>query len=208
MVGRQLLSGGLACAAAVAVALVSSPIAHADTGLSDAFVILGTAAIYGDGAVGVTAGTCPDPADVLGGEATAHVDLMGGCGSFTFSTSACAMWSDGDPVLPLETGVCSAAVSATFANTVCGTGGAIGSASLTGPENATATFAIAFVGTVVVLTGTATDTSGDGAGQSDDSLVGVVQLGPAQGGGPLPDGPLDCTSAITVTLAATAYDPL
>lgn len=208
MFGRRIISAALAVGASAALALGSSGVARASdiTGVSDLLIVTGTAVINGDGALGTTAGSCADAPDLLGGETVAHVDASGGCGAFTFSSSACAGVSQSVPPSLSEIGTCSATASGNFKNIICGTGSASGSVTITGNESATATFNIIFVGTIGVLRGGSTDTSGDEAGESDDQLVGVVQLGPAQGGGPLPDGPPDCTSAFTITSATVAFD--
>jgi len=94
---------------------------------------------------------------------TPKVDLIGGCGSFTFSTAepvvgdVCAGVSDpneGTSPPSAEAGQCNITYSEVFGNEVCGTGVASGAATIASNfDNGTSTFSILFVATIGVVVG-------------------------------------------------------
>ena len=179
---------------------------HAQTiPVSDVIVFQGGIGITADNTPGCGDGV-PDARVVAAGQPeTAAVDLIGGCGSFIFVSNVCADYSDGGPVAGAEVGPCSIVSTGNFVNTVCGTGqvNAGSVATIGGVEGASVTYGITFDATVGFVTGSITDTTGDGAGQTEPILLGVVQLGP--GGNPLTqDGPVDCTNGFSVPLGLVA----
>jgi len=129
------------------------------------------------------------------GSLTPSVQLSGGTGSFTFGSIACAAASvavnaDGDTP-DAEAEACVIAASGTYANMICGTGTADGSATITGTigvelENTTVNFHIMFTAGVGILTGTA----GDG-----DMAIGVVDIIPSGG---------NCVTGVSQFLASGA----
>jgi len=172
---------------------------HAQTiPISDVIAFQGNATITADN-VGGCGDAVPDLFVPAVHAETAAVDLVGGCGSFSFNSTVCAGYSDGDPVVGAEVGACAIVSTGSFSNTVCGTGSVAAGANATvgGVEGATVTFGITFDATIGIVTGSITDTTGDGAGQTEPILEGVVQLGP--GGNPLTqDGPVDCTNGFSI----------
>ena len=171
--------------------------AHAQTILvSDVIAFQGAATVTSDG----TSAPCGDPVPDLIRTEVPAVDLVGGCGSFTFTSNICAGYSDGDPTVGLEVGPCTIWSTATFANAECGTGvvdfGSVASVGVV--EGASVRYGIVFNATIGFVTGSITDTTGDGAGQTELIASGVIQLSP--GGNPnTQDGPVDCTNGFSIT---------
>jgi hypothetical protein len=206
---KRLFSIGIAVTAAMALATWSAPRAHAQstTAPSDVIAFTGNAVISAD-----NTGTppCGDPVDSLGPE-TPHVDLLGGCGTFTFGSIACAGVSDPE-VTPLivEAGTCTITANGSFTNTACGTGSVTGgTASVAGFESGTIPFGITFAAGIGLVTGgpfaEGAPPAGDPVEPNDATVTGVVSLGPG-GTGPLPDGPPDCTNGFQVTGVVVAQE--
>lgn len=171
-------------------------------GVSDVIAFTAETVVTSDGATLGCGDALPDAAVVAGQHAEIPaIDQIGGCGTMSFVSTLCADYSDGEPALPVEAGLCSFASAAGLYNTVCGTGGvttgnASAGANVAGMENASMSYSITFTASIGVVTGTFTDTSGDGAGQWEP-ILGVVQLGPAENPN-TQDGPVDCTNAFSV----------
>ncbi|MGI8609331.1 MAG: hypothetical protein ACR2MY_08920 [Candidatus Dormibacteria bacterium] len=133
------------------------------------------------------------------GHAAATVLLVGGGGTFGFNSGTCALMSDVDSTTePAGSEVdthCSVTASGSFANIVCGTGTADGSASISSTDgSALISFHIVFAGGVGTITGSGTESDG-GTGLV---VAGTVQIAPDAGGSP----PV-CTNGFTVTTVAT-----
>jgi len=174
--------------------------------LSDAVGFVGEAQIASDNPNGFVA-PCLENDEP---DTPASVDLVGCGGTFNFSSLACAGASDngpenlppGSPELP---STCNVTASGNFANLVCGTGEASGTAAVTGGgESQSIAFGIVFVATVGIVTGNANDTSGDGTADPADYVVGVVDLGPPTAANVPSVG--DCTNGFTVAVAALELD--
>jgi hypothetical protein len=174
--------------------------------LSDVLAFTGQATIQSDNCTGVVPVDLDCP-PVGGGEGDnpPAVDLIGGGGTFGFTSGSpagpgCVGWSD-----TAEAGLCSVGATGSFQNAVCGTGYVQGTVTITGGADAgeSGPFGIVFAATVGVVTGNISDTP-DADGSGTDYVVGVVQLGP-----PLttavPALP-DCTSGFTVTSVDVALD--
>jgi hypothetical protein len=196
---KLLAAAGLAFGAALAVApgavhaqlpppFVTPPLPPAGT-VSDVLAFSGFATIV-------------PPSSPCGN----YVCVMGGSGTFNFSSSACAGVSDGEPV-PEALAACSISVTGgTFQNVVCGTGHAGGTATITGepegPENAS--FDIDFAATVGVTFGILTETNPPPT--TTEPFYGVVQIGPNPNT-PAPDPTVgQCASGFSVTGAIVAID--
>jgi hypothetical protein len=84
------------------------------------------------------------------------VQLLGGSGSYSFSSDVCVFVST--DAFPPEFGTCGTTSSGTYSNIVCGTGSASGSATFTEADGGSDTFSytITFVAGVGVLQGGAT----------------------------------------------------
>jgi hypothetical protein len=86
---KRLFRIGMAVTTAAVLATWSAPRAYAQVSASsDGIAYTGPATVVVD-----NVGGCGDPPEISGPE-TPHVDSLGGCGSFTFSSIACAGWSD------------------------------------------------------------------------------------------------------------------
>jgi hypothetical protein len=203
---KRLFCLGMAVTAAAVLATWSAPRAHAQTlPPSDVIAFTGTGTISSDG----TTQPCGDPVDANLTE-TPHLDSLGGCGTFSFTSIACAGTSDPE-VTPLiiETGFCTLTFTLSFNNTMCGSGAGntSGGAFFSGFESGTTQFGITFVAGVGLLTGgpfaDGTAPPGDPLEPNDSTVTGVVQIYPS-GTGALPDGPPDCTNGFSVTGMATA----
>jgi len=172
------------------------PISHAHAADADVLVVSGVATITADNLsvsiLGVPPVLCGDLPDVThAGADTPSVDLVGGCGAFSFGSNVCAGFSSDDAAPVIN---CSVTATGTYENIVCGTGLAAGAAN--GPEaNQTEAFTIVFVGGMGVLVGSASD---------GDTVVGAVQLSPNPAN-PVPaDGPPDCADSFQISAEVAA----
>jgi hypothetical protein len=75
-----------------------------------------------------------------------------------------------------ESGLCVISAAGIYTNTVCEAATAELSATISGPESATARFSGAFVGTIGLISRTLTDNFPDS--DTVDTIYGVVLLGP------------------------------
>jgi hypothetical protein len=208
MLRRLFALSGVALASA-AFALGGSLSARAQDSavpLSDILVFAGAATIVTD-----NAGVPMDP------DAPAFVDLMGGSGTFAFSSAVCVGFSDPAGVSASELpGLCSVTANGSYNNTVCGTGTADGNATVAGAgDTGTTGFHIMFVATIGVVTNNGpVNITSDGE-PADSALVGVVLLLPPTSAGDATNfvnhvvlgGDLtDCTSGFTIVAAAAALE--
>lgn len=167
---------------------------------SDAVALTGVSAITADGSDLLTCG------DTVEAVETPHMDLQGGCGTLQFTSTSCALVSDPNGASP-EAGLCSIAETGAYSSMVCGTYSLTGSFSLaSSPEGASASFTTTVVAGIGVMTGTLTDASGDGAGDTEP-FSGVMLVHFNQVSGPLPDGAADCSNEIDVENAMVAAEP-
>jgi hypothetical protein len=172
-------------------------------------VVATVLAAASSGLTGTAHAEGPGPSDVLVASGCLDLDqpvaLVGGGGSFSgpvacnapfnLVPSACAIVSDGDPVVP-EAGLCGLSFGGDYVNTVCGTGIAGGSVVLTEPDGSSETivFSVSFVAGQGVLTGTSSTDDGT------DTWAGYVNIVPTGG---------DCATGVTqfrYTAAAVAVD--
>lgn len=195
---RRFLSIGAVTVAGAAL-LVGSTVgarAQVEAGFSDVLAFAGSAQITSDN--DSDSGTAP------------AVDLVGGAGTFNFTTTACEGVSDTEAGGPVELpGGCTLTVTGgSYDNVVCGTGWAGGLANLSGFESGPITFSIYFAGTVGIVTGSAT-TSGPAPEGTDspDQIVGPVLI-TASPNATVPPDTGDCTNAFTVAGGAIALDLL
>jgi hypothetical protein len=136
------------------------------------------------------------------------VDLLGGTGSFAYSSITCPGYSDGDLLTPLEAGLFGTSGSGTYANTVCGTGQASGAGTITSStESGTLTFNINFTSMVGRISGAMTLQGPDDAfpiTEPIDPSTSVVVIVPKQVSG---NDVADCSSGFffagTIELAET-----
>jgi hypothetical protein len=164
-------------------------------GLGDGIVLAGFATIASG-----TGGDCGN---------TPFVCLVGGTGTYNYSTLAAVCYSDPAELSATVTTVsqgnpCTVTVAnGTFQNTVCGTGFAQGVATVTGePEGSeTANFDIAFVATVGIITPVATVVTSASTLNSDqaEGLAGVVEIN-ADPFAPIPNpAAFQCAGGFSVT---------
>jgi hypothetical protein len=177
---------------------------RAQTGpLSDVLSINGTAPITNDTTTS-TGMVCADPPGLP--DPVASVDLMGGCGQFSFSGTATGA-SDCDPGQAGCTGVEGPGTSTItakgdFHNTVCGTGDASGTFNVTSGIDVgeSGSFTITFAGGQGTLTGTLVDTTV--IPNDVDTLNGTVTLAAGNAG----DDAQDCISTFTIAANVVARE--
>jgi hypothetical protein len=139
---------------------------------------------------------------------TPPVPLVGGSGTFTVdSTANCLLLSDGSVEgVPAEgPWACTVTASGTYTSTVCGTGSANITYTVTSPDGTLSGIAtIPFVGGIGILGGTVHEHDNDDNSTYDATLLAETSL---QRDGSTPPGA--CTSGFNiVTTAAISEDPL
>jgi hypothetical protein len=152
-------------------------------------------ALEGTAAIGPTTAGCPGT----------YVCGTGGSGQYGFASNACLGVSDG----PEVAANCVVASQGTFNNTVCGTGNASGTATITEPTSVDppgdtydVTYVINFVAGVGLLTGNQTNAV---PASDNDWFAGVVLLGlePGTQGDPTQN---QCVNGFAIVNADVAFD--
>lgn len=183
--------------------------------------VVAAAALVGTRVVAVQAEEVVDAdlAVVVGtATATPPIQLTFGGGSFSFSSTVCAMSSVNAPPEATETepplpgvldaepnATCTAMASGSYGNLVCGTGIAAGSGTLTeGSGSDTYSiveFEVSFFAGVGLLAGEAYESESDGGGLAGQSrIAGEVDIVPVP---PLPGAPACASNLDVAALLAT-----
>jgi hypothetical protein len=118
---RRLFALGTVAVAGATLSF-AGPLGVRAAGVSDVIAFVGQATIDSDAGVGC---------DASGADTPAAVDLVGGCGTYSFTSIACEGVSDNESMVPTERDSCTITSSGTFTNTRCGTGQAVGTGGAT-----------------------------------------------------------------------------
>jgi hypothetical protein len=145
------------------------------------------------------------------GDALPAVDLVGGSGTFSYSSAAtaeaCEVISDGEETPPVpEAGACSISGHGSYTSIVCGTGALTGTINSIKEDQGLGSFSAVFVLGIGVLTGTFNEVgTADDPADGADSLLGVFVLGPSAPPS-RPDDVLDCAEGFTAFVHITGTD--